>query len=58
MDVSLSEVGFEEELEIIKGIFKKYRNNTIIYISHKKEIIDFFENKYLIERKGGEDANK
>lgn len=56
LDEALSEVGFEEELKIIKEIFKKYKNNTIIYISHKKEIIDFFENKYLIEWKGGNDA--
>lgn len=56
LDEALSEVGFEEEINIIKEIFKKYKNNTIIYISHKKEIIDFFENKYLIEWKGGKDA--
>ena len=56
LDEALSEVGFEEELKIIKEIFKKYKNNTIIYISHKKEIINFFENKYLIEWKGGNDA--
>ncbi len=57
LDETLSEVGFEEEIEIIKEIFKKYKSNTIIYISHKKEIIDFFENKYLIEEKGGKNAN-
>lgn len=57
LDEALSEVGFEEEIEIIKEIFKKYKSNTIIYISHKKEIINFFENKYLIEQKGGKDAN-
>ena len=49
LDEALSEVGYEEEIKIIKEIFEKYKNNTIIYISHKKEIIDFFENKYLID---------
>ena len=52
LDEALSEVGFEEELKIMKEIFKKYSDKTIIYISHKKEIISYFEKKYLFEEKG------
>ncbi len=52
LDEALSEVGLEEELKIMKEIFKKYSDKTIIYISHKKEIISYFEKKYLFEEKG------
>ena len=56
LDEALSEIGFEEELNIMKEIFKKFQDKTIIYISHKKEIISFFENKYLLEKKGENNA--
>lgn len=46
LDEVLSEVGVNEEIEILKGILKKFDKKTIIYISHKKEIINFFEKKY------------
>ena len=52
LDEALSEVGLEEELKIMKEIFKKYSDKTIIYISHKKEIISYFEKKYSFEEKG------
>ena len=51
MDEALSEVGLDEEIEIMKRIFDIYKNKTIIYISHKKEIIKYFKNKYQIERR-------
>lgn len=51
-DEALSEVGLEEEIEIIKGIFNRYKDKTIIYISHKKEIINLFESKYKFYQKG------
>ncbi len=54
LDEVLSEVGINEEIEILKGIFKKFEKNTIIYISHKKEIIDFFKNKYCFLKEGSE----
>ena len=53
LDEALSEVGIEEEKEIINKIFNIYNEKTIIYISHKKEIIDLFENKYKLERSCG-----
>lgn len=50
-DESLSEVGIKEEKEIIEKLFDFLKDKTIIYISHKKEIIDMFKEKYKIERR-------
>ena len=50
-DESLSEVGVKEEKEIIEKLFDFLKNKTIIYISHKKEIIEIFKEKYKIERR-------
>ena len=51
LDESLSQVGFKEEKEIIGKLFDCFKDKTIIYISHKKEIIDMFKNKYKVERR-------
>lgn len=51
LDEALSEVGFDEEKEILNKIIDYFKDKTIIYISHKKEIIDMFENKYYLERR-------
>ncbi len=51
LDEALSEVSNDEEKEIIKKLFDIYSDKTIIYITHKKEIIDLFENKYHLERR-------
>ena len=51
LDEALSEVGLDEEIEIIKKLFDIYKDKTIIYISHKKEIISLFKNKYQMERR-------
>ncbi len=56
-DESLSEVGVKEEKEIIEKLFDFLKDKTIIYISHKKEIIDSFKEKYKIERRKA-NANK
>lgn len=50
LDEALSEVGLNEEKEIIKKLFYIYQDKTIIYISHKKEIISLFKDKYKLER--------
>ena len=50
LDEALSEVSFDEEKEIIGKIFDTFKDKTIIYISHKKEIIDLFNEKYKLER--------
>lgn len=52
LDEVLSEIGFDEEKEILKGIFKKYEKKTIIYISHKKEVMNLFKYKYFFSKKG------
>lgn len=50
LDEALSEVGVNEEKEIINKLFNFFKEKTIIYISHKKEIIDMFNEKYKLER--------
>ena len=52
LDEALSEVGFKEEIDILNKIFSLFENKTIIYISHKKEIIEYFKEKYKLERSG------
>jgi len=51
LDEALSEVDENEEIDIINKIFKKYEEKTIVYISHKKRIIDLFDEKYKLERR-------
>ena len=50
LDEALSEVDYFEEKQIINRIFDIYHDKTIIYISHKKEIINMFKDKYKLER--------
>ena len=56
LDEALSEVGFNEEKEIMNKIFEYFKDKTIIYISHKKEIIDMFDLKFKLERRKGHDS--
>ena len=51
LDEALSEVDLDEEIKIIKKLFDIYKDKTIIYISHKKELINIFKQKYQIERR-------
>ena len=50
VDEALGEVDEKEEIDIMNKIFKKYNDKTIIYISHRKSIIDTFKLKYKLER--------
>jgi len=50
LDEALSEVGVTEEKEIINRIFNLYENKTIIYVSHKEEIIKLFNLKYELRK--------
>lgn len=50
LDEALSEVDYDEEIEIMNRIFDIFKDKTIIYISHKKEMIDMFDLKYKLER--------
>lgn len=54
LDESLSEISVDEEKEIIKKIFEYFKDKTIIYITHKEEIIELFKNKYYLERSIGQ----
>lgn len=49
LDEALSEVGLKEEIEIMKKIFDIFKDKTIIYISHKEEVINRFDLKYKLE---------
>ena len=46
----LKRMGFSEK-QILNKIFDYCKDKTLIYISHKKEIISMFKEKYKIERK-------
>lgn len=50
LDEALSEVPVFEEIEILNNIFKYFKNNTIIYSSHRRELLDIFDNVYYLER--------
>ena len=50
LDEVLSEVEIDEEIDIIKRIFEVFKDKTIIYISHKKELLNLFNDKYELER--------
>ena len=53
LDEALSEVSIEEEKLIINALMQKYKDKTIIYISHKEEIQEVFSVKYKLERRRG-----
>jgi len=50
IDEALSEVNISVEEKIIKNIFESYKDKTIIYITHKKEIKRLFNRVYNLER--------
>lgn len=50
LDEALSEISEDEELEILEKIFNNFSDKTIIYITHKKEIMKVFKEKYNLER--------
>ena len=53
IDEGLSEVNSEDEINIIKNIKNYFSDKTIIYVSHKKEIISLFKYRYFM--KGGDE---
>lgn len=50
IDEALSEVNLELEKKIVKKILEKYKNKTIVYISHKDDMKELFSKIYNIER--------
>ncbi len=51
LDEALSEISVKEEKEILSKILEKYKDKTIIYVSHKEEISCMFSKKYHLERR-------
>ena len=45
LDESMSEVGLQEEREILRNIFNYFNNKTIIYISHNLNTRDLFKER-------------
>ena len=54
LDETLSEVGQKEEEIILNNIIKKYKDKTIIYITHKKNAENLFDEKVYLERNANE----
>ena len=50
LDEALSEVDVDEEKEILTKILNIYQDKTIIYVSHKNEIINLFNDRYEVRK--------
>lgn len=50
IDEALSEVDYNLEKNIVLNLLKYYKNKTIIYVSHKKEIEKLFNKKIILEK--------
>ena len=51
IDEALSEVDIDIEKKIISNINKYFNNNTLIYVTHKKEIQELFLEKFNLEER-------
>ena len=49
LDEALNQVDIIKEREILKKLFKEYKDKTFIYISHRFNNEDLFDKKYKIE---------
>ena len=49
IDEGLNQVDIDLERKILKNIFKKFKNKTIIVISHRLDNLDLFDNLIEIE---------
>lgn len=49
LDESLSQVDVKKEREILNGVFALLKDKTVIYISHRFDNIDLFNNKVNME---------
>ncbi len=52
IDEALSEIDIPRERQILKNIFNFYQNATIIYISHRFDNSDLFDQKIKVESMG------
>ena len=48
-DESLSQIDIKSERKILKNIFEKLKNNTVIVISHRFNNSDMFDECFKIE---------
>ena len=49
IDEGLNQVDIDLERKILKNLFNKYKNKTILVISHRMENIDLYDRKIVIE---------
>ena len=49
IDEGLNQVDINTERKILKNLFSKYKNKTIIIISHRLENLDLFDKKIVLE---------
>ena len=50
IDEGLNQIDINLERQILKEIFKRFSNKTIIIISHRRENIDLFDHKIVMEQ--------
>ena len=48
-DESLSQIDVTKEREILKNLFKKYKNKTFIIISHRFDNSDLYDRKIQLK---------
>lgn len=58
IDEGLSQVDVDLERKILKKLFKKYKDKTIIMISHRLDNLDLFDNLVKIEKGGVKNVYK
>ena len=49
IDEGLNQVDVDLERKILKNLFGKYKNKTILIISHRLENLDLYDRKIVIE---------
>jgi len=50
IDEGLNQVDINLERKILKNIFRKYKDKTIIVVSHRLDNLDLFDNLIKIEK--------
>ena len=50
IDEGLSQVSVDLERQILKKLFNKFNNKTIIYISHRLDNLDLFDQFVFIKK--------
>ena len=58
IDEALSEVDYELEKKIVKNILEYFKDNTIIYVSHKNQIKELFNKNIVLKKGENNESNK